>query len=275
MNLKKFNIKNKVFIITGGAGLLGQQHAEAIIEIGGIPILFDIDKSKLHDTKQKIDSLYNIDCQTFSGDVTSEESVNELKNYTVKKNGRLDGLINNAALNPKVETNLKNNFTRLENFNINQWNKEISIGLTGAFICSKILGPMMLRQQKGVIINISSDLGIVAPDQRLYKRNNNKNVKESPVKPITYSIIKHGLIGLTKYLATYWADLGIRSNALCPGGIQHNQSGEFIDRISNLIPMGRMAKKDEYRSAIQFLASDASSYMNGACMVIDGGRTVW
>ena len=129
----------------------------------------------------------------------------------------------------------------------------------------------MVKNKKGIIINISSDLGIISPDQRIYKNNKNKIF----YKPVTYSVIKHGIIGLTKYLATYWADKGIRTNCLCPGGVYEKQEKFFLDKINKKIPLGRMANSDEYKGAIQFLVSDASSYMNGATLIIDGGRTIW
>ena len=172
---------------------------------------------------------------------------------------------------PKILKNFSNSNNKLENFSINIWNKEIQVGLTGAFLCSKIIGSYMKKNKKcGVILNISSDLSLISPDQRIYKSKKNTNVK-----PVTYSVIKSGLIGLTRYLATYWLKENIRCNALSPGGIEENQSKEFKNKIKKLIPMGRMAKRDEYHSAVQFLCSDASSYMNGQNIVIDGGRTIW
>jgi len=125
-----------------------------------------------------------------------------------------------------------------------------------------------------VILNVSSDLGVIAPDQRLYRQEGIPD-DQQPVKPVTYSVIKHGLIGLTKYLATYWADRGVRANTLAPAGVYTNQPDAFVQRISSLVPMGRMADADDYRGAIQFLCSDASRYMTGACVVMDGGRSVW
>jgi len=185
-------------------------------------------------------------------------------------------LLNNAAIDPKVKTEygiLES--SRLENFSLEQWKMEMSVGLTGAFLCSQIFGHLMAKDGKGgVILNIASDLSILSPDQRLYKKEE-LSAELQPVKPVTYSVIKAGLIGLTRYLATYWVDKGIRSNALSPGGVYNGQNEEFINRLSSLIPMGRMANKDEYHSAIQFLCSDASSYMNGQNIVIDGGRSVW
>ena len=272
--LNNFKIKNRTAIITGGAGLLGSKHAEAVAEIGGIPVLIDIDDESLKNTKKSIDEKFNIETQIFNADITLETDLERIKEILLRKNKSIDILINNAALNPKVESKTGVEFSRLENFDLETWNKEISVGLTGAFLCSKVFGPEMAAQKEGVIINISSDLGIIAPDQRIYKdKNLLSNI--NPVKPITYSVIKHGIIGLTKYLATYWAKSGVRCNALCPGGIEQGQNQEFINKVSNLIPMGRMAEENEYKSAVQFLVSDASSYMNGSSLIIDGGRSCW
>jgi NAD(P)-dependent dehydrogenase (short-subunit alcohol dehydrogenase family) len=132
----------------------------------------------------------------------------------------------------------------------------------------------MASYRRGVIVNISSDLGLIAPDQRIYRKKQ-LLAHQQPVKPVTYSVIKHALIGLTKYLATYWAENNVRVNALCPGGVSAGQPKEFVEKLVNLIPLGRMARADEYRGAIQFLVSDASSYMTGAVLVMDGGRTTW
>ena len=253
---------------------MGVQHAEAIAEIGGIPVLLDIDEKRVNIKAQEIIKKYGINCIPFVGDVTDEDDINNLKDFLMNEFGHIDVLINNAALNPKIESSSKVEFTRLENYNFDTWNKEIAVGLTGSFLCGKILGAMMADQGKGVIISISSDLGIIAPDQRIYRKEELKD-NEQPIKPVSYSVIKHGIIGLTKYLATYWAEKGVRSNALCPGGIITNDDNIFVKELTNLIPLGRMAQPDEYKSAIQFLSSDASSYMNGQCLVIDGGRTCW
>ena len=183
-------------------------------------------------------------------------------------------MINNAAIDPKVSGNQGIIETsRLENFSLEQWNNQLSVGLTGAFLCSKVFGVAMAKKGKGVILNIASDLSVIAPDQRLYKK---KDVPDNmqAVKPVTYSVIKTGLIGLTRYLAAYWADSGVRCNALSPGGVFNGQDEHFVHKISSLIPMNRMAKVDEYREAVQFLCSDASSYMNGQNIIIDGGRTI-
>lgn len=141
-------------------------------------------------------------------------------------------------------------------------------------MCSQVFGSIMAKQNKGVILNISSDLGIIAPDQRIYRKDGLKE-EEQMVKPVTYSVIKHGILGLTKYLATYWAQKGVRANSLCPAGVFNNQNEDFLGKLTNLIPMGRMADSDEYKGTILYLVSDASSYMTGATVIVDGGRTCW
>jgi len=206
-------------------------------------------------------------------DVSSEESIRKVANELENDKHSVDILINNAAIDPKVQKDSVLETSRLENFSVDDWNFQLGVGLTGAMLCSKIFGAEMAKNGNGVILNIASDLSVFAPDQRLYKKAG-LQPDQQPVKPVTYSVIKHGLIGLTKYLATYWADQGVRCNALSPGGVYTNQSDEFVNRLSGLIPMGRMAKKDEYKGAIQFMCSDSSAYMNGQNIVIDGGRSV-
>ena len=270
-----FDISGKIAIITGGGGLLGEKHAEAIAEYGGIPILVDIDLVKTEMVARNISDEFLVKCIPFKCDITKKSEVENLLKIIISQYGHVDILINNAAIDPKVDnSNSKVAFSRLEYFNLDQWNKEISVGLTGAFICSQVFGFEMAKKKSGVIINISSDLGIIAPNQHLYRKEGLLE-DQQPVKPVTYSVIKHGLIGLTKYIATYWAEKGVRANTLCPAGVYTNQPDEFVKNISSLIPMGRMANADEYKAAIVFLASDASSYMNGATLVIDGGRSIW
>jgi NAD(P)-dependent dehydrogenase (short-subunit alcohol dehydrogenase family) len=271
---QSFDLTDKVAVITGGAGLLGEKHAEGIAEFGGIPILLDIDKKTGSEKAQRISDEYQVVCEFKLCDITDESQILSVRDALLSKFGRIDILINNAAIDPKVEAKNGKNLSRLENFPIDQWIFELSVGLTGSMLCSKIFGHEMGKKGKGVILNISSDLGIIAPDQRIYKKEGLPN-NQQPVKPVTYSVIKHGLIGLTKYLATYWADCGVRVNSISPGGIYTSQNSEFVQKLTNLIPLGRMAQEDEYKAAVVFLVSDASSYMNGSNLVIDGGRSAW
>lgn len=277
MENKKFDLSGKYALITGSAGLLGIEHAFALLECNSNLVLTDIDIGRLKKKESQLKTIYpKSNIKLFNMDVTSVTSVSNVFDSLKELNINIDILINNAAQNPTVEKNSNNlSSSRLETFTLEKWNKEISIGLTGAFICSQIFGTEMAKSKKGgCILNIASDLSVIAPDQRIY-RDSNFNENEQPVKPVTYSVIKSGLVGLTKYLATYWLGRNIRCNSLSPGGVYTEQPEEFVSKLSSLIPLGRMAKKDEYRSAIQFLCSDASLYLNGHNLVMDGGRSIW
>ena len=229
---KLFSLEKKIVIITGATGLMGKQHAHAIAAYGGIPILIDINKKALKDFSKVINEMYNINTTGYVVNITNEESVKKNCKIIIKKYKKIDALINNAANNPKVENTDDINFSRLENFPLDIWQKDLDVTLKGTFLCIKYYGFLISKNQNGgSIVNISSDLGLIAPDQRLYKKNLISSINQ-PVKPITYSVIKTGLIGLTRYLATYWADQGVRCNALSPGGIYTNQSEEFVKRLS-------------------------------------------
>lgn len=273
--LEKFNLRNNLAIVTGGAGLLGLKHVEALLEANADVIIFDVNEKAIADAVYYYLKKYNKEIFALKVDITKEDEIIKAKEEIFNKYNKYPNiLINNAAIDPKFEKNTQINKSRLENFELNQWNLEISVGLSGAMLCSKIFGYEMSKNKKGVILNIASDLGVIAPDQRLYKQDG-INEEEQNVKPVTYSVIKHGLIGLTKYIATYWADKGVRCNAFAPGGVFNNHPDEFLNKVTQLIPMGRMANIDEYKASILFLCSDASSYMNGATLNMDGGRSSW
>lgn len=277
MLLKNFDLSGKTALITGSAGLLGVEHAAALIECGAQVVLTDISEVALGLARSTLEANF---CRpkiiTKVMDVSNQNKVIEVLAELQMQGIRIDILLNNAAIDPKVSGDKGVLETsRLENFPLDQWNLQVGVGLTGAFICSQVFGREMAKDSLGgVILNIASDLSVVSPDQRLYRK---KGISEDmqPVKPVTYSVIKAGLIGLTRYLATYWADHNVRCNALSPGGVFNGQSEEFVQRLCSLIPLGRMAHKNEYHSAIQFLCSDASIYLNGQNIVIDGGRSVW
>ncbi|RRV20092.1 SDR family oxidoreductase [Stutzerimonas nitrititolerans] len=269
-----FRLDGRVAVITGGAGLLGYQHAATIAGLGGLPVLLDVNQAGLAANAARLAEETGYQALTLLADITDLEALDAAGAQLLERHGRVDILINNAARNPKVESAGDKDFSRLEHFPWEQWRLDLDVGLGGAFNCAKVFGAEMARRGHGVIVNIASDLGVIAPDQRLYRVDGRED-DQQPVKPVTYSVVKHGLIGLTKYLATYWCEQGVRCNALSPGGVYAGQNDVFVSKLTQLIPLGRMAEADEYRGAIAFLCSDASSYMNGANLVIDGGRSTW
>lgn len=270
-----FSLKNKVIVITGAAGLLGKKHAEVIAAYGGSPVLLDISFDSVAKMSDRLNRKYGVESSGYSVDITNESEIEKNLKLVVKKYGKIDGLVNNAANNPKMEEKSEKNFSRLENFKLDIWDQDVQVGLTGAFLCVKHYGFQISKNPNGgVIINISSDLGLIAPDQRLYAIEGVDSTQQS-VKPVSYSVVKSGLIGLTRYVATYWADKNVRCNAMCPGGVENNQPDDFIKKVSFRIPMGRLAQKDEYLSTLIWMLSESSSYLNGAIVPIDGGRTTW
>ncbi len=271
-----FDLTGRVAIVTGGAGLLGYHHGAILADAGANVVLLDLAAANPGLRADQLQIAHGPECLGLAVDITSEASLLEARDAILAKFGRIDILINNAANNPKVEADPQGEpmqWSRLENFPLAVWNADIAVGLTGAFLCSRIFGQEMVKRNAGVILNIASDLGVIAPDQRLYRKEGLPE-DHQPVKPVTYSVVKTALIGLTRYLSTYWTAHNIRVNAISPGGVFANQPDEFTARLHQLIPMGRMAHRDEYQGAILFLCSDASSYMTGQNLIVDGGRSV-
>jgi NAD(P)-dependent dehydrogenase (short-subunit alcohol dehydrogenase family) len=269
-----FDLTGRVAVITGGAGLLGEQHARAIAMAGGIPVLVDIQHERASEKGAVLSREYGVPAVGCAADITKQPEIEALRAEILARFGRLDILINNAANNPKMEASTEVNFSRLENFPLAQWEADIAVGLTGAFLCSKVFGSHMAANGGGVIVNVASDLALIAPDQRIYRQPGVPEQMQA-VKPVTYSVVKSALVGLTRYLASYWADKKVRVNAISPGGVYNGQPEDFVARLTNLIPLGRMAATNEYQGAMVFLCSDASSYMTGANLVVDGGRSCW
>jgi len=259
-------------LITGSAGLLGKYHAEALLQLDLNIVLTDIDQKELDRTYKYLKNLYpkkNIIKSLL--DVSSSRSIEKTLNNLRKKNIIINNLINNAAIDAKVKKQIVKKNDNFENFSLEVWTKEIKVGLTGAMLCCKLIGSEMVKNKiKGNIVNIASDLSVIAPNQNIYKSKKGKFIK-----PVTYSVIKHGIVGLTKYLSTYWAEKDIKVNSLSPGSVLHEQPKELQNKLKKLIPMNRLAKKNEYMGAIKFLCSSDSNYMTGQNLVIDGGRSVW
>lgn len=269
-----FDLTGRVAVITGGAGLLGEQHARIVAEAGGIPVLLDVDSERAQAVAERVSRDRGVSARAIAGDITKSADVRQALVHVLDEFGRVDMLVNNATNNPRVQQSGPQNFSRFEHFPLDQWASDLDVGITGAFLCSQVFGVEMARRQRGVIVNVASDLALIGPDQRLYRQPDLAEDRQ-PTKPVTYSVVKSALIGLTRYLATYWAKDGVRVNAICPGGVYDGQSVDFVERLASLIPMGRMAEVDEYQGAMLFLLSDASSYMTGANLVVDGGRTCW
>jgi NAD(P)-dependent dehydrogenase (short-subunit alcohol dehydrogenase family) len=270
-----FRLDGKIIVITGAAGLLGKKHAELVAAYGGTPILLDLYDDKVNKLAAELSEKYSVPAMGMSVDITDEDAISSNCIQLVEIFGKIDGLVNNAANNPKVETNDKKNFSRLENFPLDVWKQDIAVGLTGAYLCSKYYGSQIAKNPNGgTIVNISSDLGLMAPDQRLYSKEGLADELQ-PVKPVTYSVVKTALIGLTRYLATYWPEKNVRCNAICPGGVENGQPEDFLNDVSLRIPMGRLAQSNEYQGVLLFMLSNASSYLNGAIIPVDGGRTAW
>lgn len=260
MNVKdKFDLSGKIALITGGAGFLGVKHAEAIKEMGGTPILLDLKVDKLNELA--------LDYNIILCDITAKCEVERAISSILVTHPKIDILINNAFMT--IEQGLKGGyFAPFEEYPLHMWTAALKTNLTGTFLITQAVGRWMVRQGGGVILNIASDVGVISPDHRIYEG--------MPFNtPLSYSISKAAIIQFTKYLATYWADKNIRVNSLTPAGVYDGQPPEFVKRLSNLIPMGRMADRDEYKGAVSFLVSDASSFMTGANLIVDGGRTCW
>jgi len=271
---EKFSLAGRVAIVTGGPGLLGKEFCKTLAEAGAAVVVADINGAGA-DAEAETLTQAGYQALGLQVDVTSPESVQGMVNRALKVYGRLDILVNSAALDPKFDPQaLAARTTPLgsfEDYPVDSWRQALDVNLTGMFLCCQAAVRPMLTQGKGVLINICSMYGLVGPDQRLYQRDG----KQTSYKPVYYSVTKAGVLGMTNYLATYYAGKNIRANALTPGGVFNGHDEIFLKAYSARAVMGRMANKDEMNGALLFLASDASSYMTGANLVVDGGWTAW
>ncbi len=266
-----FDIRHHVIIITGGAGLLGREYARALSQAGAHVVVADCDEAA---AQHVVAHLPGAEGLAVAVDVTQPTAVHAMVQQTLAKFERVDGLVNNAALDPKFDTgNATRQTHNFESFPLDLWNRSLAVDLTGMFLCSQAVALPMLEQRRGVIVNISSIYGMVGPDQRLYRRAGEH--EPTRFKPVSYSVTKSAVLGFTRYLATYWAEKGIRVNTLTLGGVYNDHDQEFLQRYHSRVPIGRMAHRDEYCAALIFLLSQASAYMTGANLVVDGGWTAW
>lgn len=276
--LDKFTLTGKVAIVTGGPGLLGQEFCRTLAEAGASVVVADINANGVNSLATRlIKTGYH--CLGIATDVTQPDSVQALIEETLLTFGRLDILVNSAALDPKFDPPALAEMAKkgaisgsFEDYPLGAWKAALDVNLTGMFLCCQAaVKPMLAQGKKGSIINICSTYGLVAPDQRIYQRQG----KQISYKPVYYSVTKAGVLGLTRYLSAYYAGTDIRVNALTPGGIYNQHDETFLKAYSTRTVMSRMANKDEMNGALLFLASDASSYMTGSNLVVDGGWTAW
>jgi NAD(P)-dependent dehydrogenase (short-subunit alcohol dehydrogenase family) len=267
------DLSDRTIIVTGGAGLLGREYGRALVEAGARVVLADIDRSRVEAAAADAAHVSG-EAMGVAVDVTDEASVAQMVRAALSAFGRIDGLVNNAAINPAFDRGRHDGLAAtFEDYPLELWNRAMAVNLTGMFLCAREVAPTMLAQRRGVIVNISSTYGLVGPDQRLYQSDSPGAARE--FKPVTYSVTKSGVLGFTRYLAAYWAGTGIRVNTLTPGGVLNDQPPDFVRRYAERTPLGRMAERDEYCGALVFLLSDASSYMTGSNLVVDGGWTAW
>jgi 2-deoxy-D-gluconate 3-dehydrogenase len=270
--MEKFSLEGRTALVTGGAGLLGKQFTTALGQAGAKVVVADLDIEAAQVHTQYLQD-QGIQALAVEVDITDPVSVSAVVNQAVSKFGSLDVLVNSAALDPKFDPgNVDDQYDNaFENFPLETWQKAIDINLTGMFLACQGAVSQMLAQNYGVIINICSTYGLVGPDQRVYERP--EGIKRH--KPVYYTVSKAGVLGLTRYLATYYAGKPIRVNALTPGGVYNQHDEVFLKAYSARTVIGRMANLDELNGAIVFLASEASSYMTGANLIVDGGWTAW
>lgn len=262
-----FSLENKVAIVTGACGLLGREHCRALAEAGSHVVVADLDENTCKDFAAELGPNH----LGIGVDVTSAKSLKDAKRKVLENYNTIDILVNNAAINDMFENpSLAAEQSRFENYPIELWEKSLQVNVTGVFLPSQVLGSVMAERKNGSIINIASTYGVVAPDQEIYvdEKGNRKFYKSA-----AYPVTKGAVISFTRFLASYWGDKNVRVNALSPGGVENNQDEYFKANYSNKTLLKRMASPSDYKGAIVFLASEASSYMTGANLIVDGGWT--
>jgi NAD(P)-dependent dehydrogenase (short-subunit alcohol dehydrogenase family) len=268
-----FSLRGKVAVVTGAIGLLGKHHCDALAEAGATVIVTDTDPQQTTSFATELSGRYDVPALGHAVDITKKDEIDGLRDVTLQRFGQIDVLVNNAAINdmfenPKTATEQ----SKFENYPLDLWQRSLDVNVTGAFLCSQVIGSVMARAGRGSIINIASTYGLVAPDQSLYRKSDGT---QTFYKSVAYPVTKAAIISLTRFLAAYWGGSGVRANTLSPGGVENSQDREFIESYSMRTPLGRMADPTDYKGAIVFLASDASAYMTGANLVVDGGWTAW
>ena len=273
MASRQFSLAGRTAIVTGALGLLGREHCSALAEAGARVVSADLDGPACTGFAGETAGKHGGEAMGVALDVTSEDSIRDARDAILRRFGSIDILVNNAAINDRFENPAAGaEESRFESYPVGLWRKSFEVNVTGMFLCSQILGTVMAGQGQGSIINIASTYGMVAPDQSLYRKpDGTQSFYKTPAYPAT----KGAVLAFTRFLAAYWGAKGVRVNSLSPGGVENAQDRFFVEQYSARTPLGRMATSSDYRGAIVFLAGDASAYMTGANLVVDGGWTAW
>jgi NAD(P)-dependent dehydrogenase (short-subunit alcohol dehydrogenase family) len=259
-------------VVTGALGLIGREICEGLLEAGAQVVVADLDDAACRRRAEELAWRQHRNAYGHGLDVTSPASIAGLRDAVLSHAGRIDVLVNSAAVNDVFDEGTAEERSRFESYPLEMWRRSLEVNLTGTFLTCQILGGEMARQGAGSIINIASTYGLVGPDQRLYQRPDGT---QRFWKSAAYPASKGGVIAFTRFLATYWAARGVRANVLSPGGVEAGQEEHFVRNYSARTPLGRMAQARDYRGPVTFLASEASAYMTGANLVVDGGWTAW
>jgi len=273
MSRNPFDLSGKLAIVTGATGLLGREHCDCLAEAGAHVVAVDLEQQACQALADELSARYQRPALGLAADITVPAALSALRDTVLARFDRLDILVNNAALDDKVAMGpAAKDRSRFEDYPVEAFRRSLDVNVTGTFLACQTLGSVMAQRGKGSIINVASTYGLVAPDQRLYRAPDGS---QGFFKSAAYPASKAAVIALSRFLATYWGAQGVRVNALCPGGVRAAQPDHFVDAYAARTPLGRMAQPGDYRGALVMLASDASSYMTGATLVVDGGFTTW
>lgn len=267
--LSMFDMTDKVVVVTGGTGILGSQYARCLANVGACVIIADLSQERCDDLAAQINESCVGKAVGYAVDLSSEESIKNWSDHIISEHKKVDVLINNAA------AKTKGFFKPVDSFSLEDWNAVMNVNVTAIFLTAKYLGHKMAEQKSGSIINISSIYGVVGPDQSIYEGSYYEDLGGAINTPLIYSTTKGAVIAMTRYFATYWGAQGVRTNTLTPGGVFSGQNETFVTKYSKRVPLNRMANDEEMLGALLFLASDASTYVNGQNLIIDGGLTAW
>jgi NAD(P)-dependent dehydrogenase (short-subunit alcohol dehydrogenase family) len=275
ISARPFDLTGKVAIVTGALGLLGREHCRALARAGANVVTTDLDPAGTSALARRLSEQFPVEVFGMAADITVTSSLDALRTEVLGRFGRIDVLVNNAAIDDKVPVDSKaasGGGSRFEDYPVESFRRILDVNVAGVFSCCQRLGSVMAERGAGSIINVASTYGVVAPNQDLYRAPDGT---QSFFKSAAYPASKGAVLQLTRFLAAYWGERGVRVNALSPGGVDNGQDAHFRARYAERTPLGRMARAGDYGGALVFLASDSSSYMTGANLIVDGGFTIW